>query len=267
MTTPEPVAPAWPTRTSMETTAGVTLGGDVGHRAGLAGDAGVDLGQLRAGRQQRRLAVGPGEVPADAAAERADQQHGEQRRAPRAGSTGRAAGASCGPSASTTIGPVLGRPRRRRRARRARPGRTGRATGRCGRRASTTARWRCGGGPGRPPGGSCRPRWPGAGGPKARSSASAGGGGSGRGGGSRPVVGEAAVDGVGRPKAACWPGGRAGARSPARGVEPVGRVAERPPRPGRAREGGVAVGGGVLARGRRRPGGRPRCSGGPALAA
>ena len=60
MTTPEPVAPAWPTRTSIETTAGVTLGGDVGDRAGLAGDARVDLGQLRAGREQRGLGVWSG---------------------------------------------------------------------------------------------------------------------------------------------------------------------------------------------------------------
>ncbi len=153
--------------------------------------------------------VGPGEVPAEAAADGADEQDGEQRE------HGEPDRQVAQPELLAALRvdddrPVLRRPRRRRRARRARRGRTGRATGRCGRRASTTARRRCGGAP--------AGRWAGpagraarsTGGPKARSSASAGGGGSGRGGGVGRLPAKLPSTASGRPNAASCPGRRPG---------------------------------------------------------
>ena len=170
------------------------------------------------------------------------------------------------PARRRRSGPACSSARRRPRARRARRARTGRATGRCGRRASTTGPVAVRRRPGRPPGGSCRPRCPVAGGPKARSSASGGGGGSGPRRRGRPVAGEAAVD-----------GGRAAERGllaratgcgavTGRGASRSGTSPNGPSRPRRAGEGRRTVGGGVPS-GPSPPGGRRRCSGGPALAA
>ena len=221
-----------PTRTSIETTAGVTLSAMSDDRAGLAGDARVDLGQLRARGQQRGLVLrSSGQVPADAAA---DGRRPAGRRAGRAteSRTERSRSRSfLRPCGSTTIGPGLGSPRRRRRARRGRPARTGRATGSL--RASgfhhgpVAVRRR----PGRPPGGSCRPRCPVPAGPKARSSASAGGGGAGRGGGSGRSSAKPPSTAAGRPNAACWPGVGDGAVT-GRGASRSGTSSNGPVRPG-----------------------------------
>ena len=126
-------------------------------------------------------------------------------RAPTAGPTDRGNRSFLRPFGVHDDRTCLGLPRRQRRAHRARPARTGHARGRCGRRASTTGPWRCGDGPGRPPGGPaaraapCRrdrrpaavPRRAGAGWAAAAAED-----------GRRKSCGATAS---GRPNAACWP--------------------------------------------------------------
>ena len=207
-------------------------------RAGLAGDARVDLGQLGAGRQQRGLVVASWSGTSRRRRRRRRPAGRRAGRAPTAGPTGRAAAASCAPGGSTTIGPGWVSRRRRRRARRGRPARTGRATGRCGRRASTTGRWRCGGGRGgrraAPAARAARCRR--AEGPQQRLGRRRRGGPRRR---QRAAVGEAAGDAPsGRPNAACWPGWGWGA-APAAGASRSGTSSNGPVWPDGPGEGRV----------------------------
>ena len=173
MTTPEPVAPDWPTRTSIETTAGVTLAAmsetEPGSRLtpGSTWDSSVP-------EPQRGLALGLGQVPAEPTADRADDEDGQQRQdgepdrevaqqllaAPRIDDDRPVLlrlvvdGGGAQPGGGVRVAPGV-------------------APGVELHHGPEAVRRR----PGRPVGGSCRPRCPVAGGPKARRSASAGGGG------------------------------------------------------------------------------------------
>ena len=177
MTTPEPVAPAWPTaHLDRDHRRGDALG-DVGHRAGLPRDGPVDLRQLGAGGEQQGLGGGAGEQPAPRLRRPRRRAGRRAAPAPRAAPRGRAGAASSGRDRRRRPGPAGPAPRRRRpRAGPAPSGRTGRARDRSVRRTSTTGPWPCAAGRAARRG-SCSPASPGADGRKARSTASSGGGG------------------------------------------------------------------------------------------
>ena len=249
----------------METTAGVTLAAMSETEPGSRVTPGSTWDSCVPGASSGVSPVGPGEVPAEAAADRADEQDGEQREH---GEPDREV-AQAQLLAALRVDDdraVLLRPRRRRRGRRARRARTGRATGRCGRRASTTARRRCGGGPaGRRAGPAGRAARSPAGRRRAAAPRRAAAGPGARRGGR--LSAKLPSTASGRPNAASWPGRRAGTGDRP-GRQPVRRVAERPPSAAagartRRRPSAAAC----VARRRRRPGGRPTCSGGSALAA
>ena len=248
-------------------------GGDVGHRAGLAGDARVDLGQLGAGREQRRLGGGAGEQPADPAADRTDQQDGEQdqRREPHR----EVAQAQLLPApASTTTGPGCWPPRRRRRPARPSAGRGVRVAPGVAAGVGLPPRPRRGPPPaGAAAGGFLQPGRPGAGragrrGARPRAAAA----GTGRWGGVGRSPAKPAVDGSRAAEGGLLARGRAVARRP--GGVPAGRARrERPAAPGgRAKAVGRPTGlGAAYPSDAVRPGlvlagGSRGCSGRPALA-
>ena len=191
MTTPDPVSPACADPHLDRHDGGASPGRRCRRRspAGRVMPA-VDLRQRGCPAQQRRLGRRAGQVPADAAAEGADQQDGEQaeRREPDrqvAQPELRAV-----PARRRRPGPP-GRPRRRPRAAPRPAGRVGSRQGSVGRRPSTRGRWRCAGGPGARRAGPAA-RWPPGGGRTRAAPPRAAGAAAGAEGG-RPVAGEAAA--------------------------------------------------------------------------
>ena len=197
--------------------------GDVGDRAGLAADARRDRGQLGARGEQRLLVGGAAQEPGGGATDDADQQQGQQgqdaqphRDVPQPELLRPCASTTTGPSSVSGLRRVLGGCTEAGRRVRVAP-RVG-----CGRRASTTGRWRCGGGrAGRRAGPAARAGRAPAGRRRAAAPRRAAAG-RGRGGGSGPAVGEAAGDRrrAGRRR----PAGRRWATAPSPAAARAGRA-------------------------------------------